>query len=381
MGKVKYIFGIFLMFFFQDSFSNTLLFPENDPDKIIEEMIVEITIIQRNYNKEYVLLSNQLVEINQRLVSKITTDQKIDLIIKKDLIKSEIENLKVNTNTDISKIRYIKGLQIIKILYEKILSLDHHFASVRTFSEINKMSNPNQYPEFEKIKELVAKKKDKKTGFDISPILGTNPYIAVISTFTNLLVSSLSKEEKDVELQKIDCLLDFTMRMQNDLNTIYFETAFLQSSNQTIKNNLEILFKEYTKPISYSLGLKECRNEDDWDAVSTQLSSYIEGMKKSPPQKQLKLQIDIEFPIDRLIQFVTQYNDFINEGGKFYQKFNTILNSYENQKQCETKLPIEYKKLKNDIAIAVEKFNIAYKPVEINGSKMKEILYGINEFD
>jgi hypothetical protein len=381
MEKVKHIFGVFMMLFFQYGFSNSIPFTENDPNKIVEEMILEITVIQKNYTNKYDTLYYKLLEINKKIGSEISTEQKVDLLISKDLIKSEIEILKINTNTDISKIRYIKGLQIIKILYEKILSLDHHFASVRTFSEINKISNPNQYPEFEKIKELISKKKDKKIGFDISPILGTNPYVSVISTFTNLLVSSLSKEEKDVELQKIECLLDFTMRMQNDLNTIYFETAYLQSSNQTIKNNLEVLFKEYTKPISYSLGLKECRNEDDWDTVSTKLNAYIEGMKKSPPQKQLKLQIDIEFPIDRLIQFVTQYNDFINEGGKFYQKFNTILNSYENQKQCETKLPIEYKKLKDDITIAVEKFNIAYKPIEINGSKMKEILYGINEFD
>lgn len=381
MEKVKYIFGVFMMLFFQYGFSNSIPLTETDPNKIVEEMILEITVIQKNYTNKYDTLYYKLLEINKKIGSEISTEQKVDLLISKDLIKSEIEILKINTNTDISKIRYIKGLQIIKILYEKILSLDHHFASVRTFSEINKISNPNQYPEFEKIKELISKKKDKKIGFDISPILGTNPYVSVISTFTNLLVSSLSKEEKDVELQKIDCLLDFTMRMQNDLNTIYFETAYLQSSNQTIKNNLEVLFKEYTKPISYSLGLKECRNEDDWDTVSTKLNAYIEGMKKSPPQKQLKLQIDIEFPIDRLIQFVTQYNDFINEGGKFYQKFNTILNSYENQKQCETKLPIEYKKLKDDITIAVEKFNVAYKPVEINGSKMKEILYGINEFD
>lgn len=381
MGNVNYIFVIFILFFFQDGFSNTHLYSENDPNIIVEEMMVEINVIRKNYNTKYAVFYNQLLTLKKKLNSDITVAQKVEWMIKKDAIISEMETLKINTNTDISKIRYIKGLQIIKILYEKILSLDHHFASVRTFTEINKISNPNQYPEFEKIKELVAKKKDKKTGFDISSILGTNPYISVISTFSNLLVSSLSKEEKDLELQKIDCLLDFTMRMQNDLNTIYYETAFLQSSNLTIKNNLEVLFKEYTKPINYALGLKECRNEDDWDAVSTKLSAYIEGMKKSPPQKQLKLQIDIEFPIDRLIQFITQYNDFINEGGKFYQKFNTILNSYENQKQCETKLPIEYKKLKDDITIAVEKFNIAYKPVEINGSKMKEILYGINEFE
>ena len=56
--------------------------------------------------------------------------------------------------------------------------------------------------------------------------------------------------------------------------------------------------------------------------------------------------INLEFPIDRLIQFITQYNNFINEGEKFYQKFEIILNSYENEKQCETKLPLEYKKLK-----------------------------------
>ena len=37
--------------------------------------------------------------------------------------------------------------------------------------------------------------------------------------------------------------------------------------------------------------------------------------------------------------------------------------------------------LKSDIDIAIEKFNTAYKPVEINGSKMKEILYGINGYD
>ena len=55
-------------------------------------------------------------------------------------------------------------------------------------------------------------------------------------------------------------------------------------------------------------------------------------------------------------------------------------NSYENEKQCESKLPLEYKKLKSDIKVAIEKFNVAYRPVEVNGSKMKEILYGINEF-
>jgi hypothetical protein len=103
-------------------------------------------------------------------------------------------------------------------------------------------------------------------------------------------------------------------------------------------------------------------------------------MNKATGVQKNKMLINLEFPIDRLIQFITQYNNFINEGEKFYQKFETILNSYENEKQCESKLPLEYKKLKSDIKIAIEKFNVAYRPVEVNGSKMKEILYGINEF-
>ncbi|MBS1573471.1 MAG: hypothetical protein JST62_13850 [Bacteroidetes bacterium] len=50
------------------------------------------------------------------------------------------------------------------------------------------------------------------------------------------------------------------------------------------------------------------------------------------------------------------------------------------QKLCESKLPIEYTKLKSEITVAIYKINTAYKPVEINGSKMKEILYGLYQY-
>ena len=93
------------------------------------------------------------------------------------------------------------------------------------------------------------------------------------------------------------------------------------------------------------------------------------------------MQINLEFPIDRLLQFITQYNTFIDQGGKFYEKFGIMLDSYENAEQCSDKIPVEYQNLKANIAVAIEKFNTAYKPIEINGSKMKEILYGINEYE
>lgn len=378
MKTLKYIVVLFLLFAEANAFDKV---EDSNPNEVVAQLIKEI----RSINQKYELLIDakecDLEHINRLLSVAVSTEQKVDLLVEKDKILGEIKILALESSGEISKIRYLKGLQIIKILYEKVLSLDHHFASVRTLNEINKISNPNQYPEYEKLKEVVSAKKDKKTGFDLTSVLGTNTIVSVVQTFTNMLGSSLTKDEKEKELANVDCILDFTLRMQNDLNTIYFETAFLQTSNQKIKEDIESLFKDYTKPIGYVATLENCRANDDWETVNQKMEDYLAKMKTAAGTSQFKMQVNLEFPIDRLLQFITQYNNFIDQGGKFYEKFKIILNSYENEKQCETKLPLEYKKLKADIDVAIDKFNIAYKPVEINGTKMKEILYGLNEFD
>ena len=369
MKKLKYIVVLCLLFTKANAFSDKAV---QDPNKIIEELIYEINVINHRYELLVDDKHHQLKLLDEALSVAYSSEQKIDLLVEKEKIKSELKLLMTTTAGEISKIRYLKGLQIIKILYEKVLSLDHHFASVRTLNEINKISNPNQYPEFEKLKELIASKKDKKTGVDLTSILGTNTIVSLVQTFTNMMGSSLTKEEKERELGNVECIIDFTVRMQNDLNTIYFETAFLQTSNEKIKQEIELLFKDYTKPIGYLASLESCRKNDDWESVNQKMEEYLGKMKVATGTSQYKMQVNLEFPIDRLLQFITQYNNFIDQGGKFYEKFKIILNSYENEKQCETKLPLEYKKLKADIDVAIEKFNVAYKPVEINGTTMKE---------
>jgi hypothetical protein len=354
---------------------------ETSPERILAELAAEITAINKKYNRLILDKEQQISAINESLRTSESHFVKIDLLVEKDKLNDDIKAIKTENANDVSKVRYLKGLQIIKILYEKVLSLDHHFASVRSLNEINKISNPNQYPEYGKLKEVIANKRDKKVSFDLTSVLGSNTIVSVVQTFTNMISSSLTKEEKEKELANVDCILDFTLRMQNDLNTIYFETAFLQTSNDRIKQDIEILFKDYTKPIGYEATLENCRSNDDWETITQKMDDYITKMKTATGAAQYKMQVNMEFPIDRLLQFITQYNNFIDQGGKFYEKFKIILNSYENEKQCETKLPLEYKKLKADIEVAIQKFNVAYKPVEVNGTKMKEILYGLNEFD
>ena len=373
----RYI-ALFLFFGGIPSFATTR---NLDPNVIIAQLIIEISVINCFYERQIDIQHHQILKLNESLRTASDVNTKIDLLVAKDQANERIKLLKQANQNEVSKVRYLKGLQIIKILYEKVLSLDHHFASVRSFNEITKISNPNQYPEFGKLKELLANKRERKSAFDLTTVLGTNTVVSVIQTFTTMISSNLSKEEKEKELANVECIFDFTLRMQNDLNTIYFETAFLQTSNDKMREDIEMLFRDYTKVIGYPEALEKCRTNDDWETIIVKMDEYLKKTKLATGSEQYKMQVNLEFPIDRLLQFISQYNNFIDQGGKFYEKFKIILNSYENEKQCETKLPPEYIKLKSDIDVAINKFNVAYKPVEINGSKMKEILYGLNEFE
>lgn len=387
MKQLTKLFILIFFFTFQFSYSN-ISFDNNDKEieQILTELRVEINATTKYYENLKQEIYIELNQINNSLIKETVVESKLNLLLKKDQLKEQLEFLKMSELSNINKIRYLKGLSIIKILYEKVLALDHHFSSIATFNEINKISNPNNYSEFTEVKDILKSKKDKKKGFQLTPLLGQNMYTSTIDMFLNLFNSNATPKEKEAELEKIQCIMDFTLRMNNDLNTIYFETAFLQKSNDKIMLDLEHLFKDYTKPIKYLTSLKECRINDDWDTVRADLDTYLEKLDnaiKSGKQQHLvtKMQINLNFPIDRLLQFITQYNNFIDQGGKFYEKFKIILSSYENEKQCNSSLPPAYKKLKSDIDIAIEKFNTAYKPVEVNGTKMKEILYGINEYD
>ncbi|MFT5890806.1 MAG: hypothetical protein ACI9Y7_000904 [Dokdonia sp.] len=363
---------------------------ENDTEDKINIILLEWSHEVSEITTHYRGIRNNIydklhhVALSQKKVPSI--DKQVALLILKDQLQEQLKTNNLSEISDVSKVRYLKGLQIIKLLYEKMLSLDHHFASVATFNEINNLSNPNHYPRFVKHKQNIKSTRSKKQGFNLTNILGDNIYTSVMHSLVSLFTSNAPKGQKEKSIKEIECILDFTLRMHTDLKTIYFETAFLQKSNDNTIEQLEQLFVDFTKPIKYRVSLKECRNTDDWSSIHDNLNTYIGALNEailddSKRYKAHKMQVNLEFPIDRLLQFITQYNSFIDQGGKFYEKFGIMLNSYENEKQCTTEIPIEYKKLKENITVAIEKFNTAYKPVEINGSKMKEILYGISEYD
>lgn len=379
--KSAFFITILLSIFLQKASAN------EDPMVVFDEMITEICQVNTFYQSQKNIFLDRELKINEELKKNISIEKKVDLLIEKLEITNAISEVANAQFLEISKIRYLKGIQVIRLLYGKILALDHHFAAVSSFHDINSISNPNSFPEFIRAKADIQNAQDRRQGFDLTAVLGNNVYTSVVHTLVSVFTGTgNSKQEKSKQISEIECILDFTLSVHDDLNTIYFETAFLQKQNENIKQDILQLFNDFTQPIKYKSGLEEFRQSDDWDGLRSELDTYLDDLRNilkdnTQQDRSRRMRVNLEFPTDRLLQFINQYNTFINQGTNFYEKFYIMLDSYEEKSQCANTTPVEYKRLKEGIHITIEKFNTAYKPVEINGNKLKEVLYGLNEYN
>jgi hypothetical protein len=287
-------------------------------------------------------------------------------------------------NLKIAEYKYRKGIEIIKLIYEKILALDHHFTSLNTFQQINSLSNPNSYPEFVKIKEKLKEHSKRKSSIDLPELLENNSLVSLSYSVVSSLFGNGNRKERQEELESISCLLDFTVSMHSDLKIIFYETDYLKLNNLELKEACSQLFKEYTKVASYYVPLEQFRGSDDWDNLNRSLEALIKDLNQkldlSDPvqlkEAQRKLN-NLEFNVNRLLKFIDAYEEFINRGEKYYQKFLTILKNYKYRDTCINQLPDQYQDLEIEIANSISKFKSAYRIAELQGTKLRDLLYGV----
>lgn len=282
------------------------------------------------------------------------------------------------------KTRYKKGIEIIKIIYEKLLALDHHFTGMQTYQNVMLLSNPTTYPDFQKAKSVMEGKMKKGFNLKMPAILNTNPYLSGAFTIVSSLLGEGDTKEKEKDLEKISCILDFTVRMTNDLGLIYHETEYLKASNATLKKDGEKLFEDYTKVVSYMVSIDKCRKTDDWESLNDELDKYVakieEQMKVNPTGTQsLKMKSNLDFATNRVADMVNKYRAYVSQGTQYYNKFDKIVSSYQNETACQEKLPRQFTELKFDIKTTIEKFTNTYNLPEIEGSKLKDLMYGLME--
>ena len=179
MRLLKTVFVLFMLVVTQQTFA--INNQGSDPNAAFSEMLLEIVTIQKKFFIKHKGIKGKIHSINKKIAAEKSVEKKLNLLVEKDVLNDSLSFLSDENENEIIKIKYLKGLNIIRLLYDKSLSLDHHFSSVRTFSEINKMANPNQYPEYANLKELISAKKDKRIGIDLGNILSANTLVSIIN--------------------------------------------------------------------------------------------------------------------------------------------------------------------------------------------------------
>jgi hypothetical protein len=280
-----------------------------------------------------------------------------------------------------SKLRFRKGIEVLKMLYEKILAMDHHFSSMKTQRELLNISNPHFYPEFAETRSVIDERIKRKFGFTLPDALQVNPFLSATFSILGMVLSSTDDREKRTHPEKTACILDFTVRIYTDLNTLFYETGYLRDINSTLKVDCESLFVDCVRPLGYNLSLNNCRQDDDWERLFTILDLRVTtAMDPQHPEYNptlvKRLETNLLFALERISQFITRYANFVLQGSDYYQKFTRILEPYDNDLKCARQLPDTFRQLKTDIQMTLEKFNHAYKLPEIQGSRLKDMLFG-----
>jgi hypothetical protein len=354
----------------------------------LQQAAMEIHALQ---SKQYVAeehLVAQLAQVNQILASHPTANKSEEYLWalqRKLQLRDEMTLHAEMYKLGMAKVRYRKGLEIIKIMYEKVLGLDHHLSSLKTYQNIAQLSNPNAYPEFRQTQDMIKERLKKNNAVQLPKLLHSNPLLSATFSLAASLIGDMEPGRKEKDLEKISCILDFTVQMYADLNLIYYETEFLKENNSNLKTSCTQLFRDYTKIIGYKVELDVCRAEDDWEAVYDKLDDFIAKLEKAATKSQddpaanrelMKGIANLEFSLDRVLDFLEKYSSFIVQGEKYYRKFEVIASSYPNEASCIGQLPQQYSTLKQDIQFSIEKFREAYNIAELTGSKLKDLLYG-----
>ncbi len=352
-------------------------------DSIFFKQIAQINLSTKaqltEINSEELAYQNELYAINQRIEKD---EINLHLINRKIDIQYSLTQMESQRTIELTKNRYKKGISVIKLLYEKVLDLEHHLLSMRIQQKFSNMVNPNSYAVFKEIDSAVDVdlKKNKVEVLPLPPLLESNPYVVtahfLISSAVSLINNKKAKAKRQ-QLDEVSCVIDFTVRMHTNLNAIYYEAAFLREKHSTVKERCTDLFKAYSQVINYNNTLSYCRDEDDWEAIYELIDNTIDSTA-SQQRNAYKQQIDMEFELSQLLVLIDDYIELIEQGESYYKKFQLLLTNSSDTANCINQLSeySEYTNLHTEITTSIERFSNAYNIAELRGSKLKSLMYG-----
>ena len=192
---------IVLLLLFLSSFAIEM-YAERDTlvDQFYLELALEITEKQDYWLDQLTDLNVQLNQANDAIYileasDYSNSDQMVRMLINKDKIQDKLIKTEEDFQVELSRIRYKKGLELVKMIYEKILALDHHFTSLQTYQNVSILSNPNNFAEFKDAKNLISQRVNKKNAIQLPSLLETNPLVSMTYSLVCLLYTSPSPRD------------------------------------------------------------------------------------------------------------------------------------------------------------------------------------------
>ena len=350
----------------------------------LDRYLTEYQSVYQHYNSLQMPLLERSHALEARLLAPATGSARKwkRLYREKYQLDRQLQLLEEEKKLKLLKVRYKRGIDLIKLLYEKILALDHHFSGMQIYQNILLLSNPNTYPDFQRTRKLLEEQLKKRNALQLPSILHSNPYMSATFSLLATFIGEGETKERQEEFEQISCILDFTVRMGAELSIIQHETEYLRTANQALKSECERLFEDYVKVVGYLVPLEKCRISDDWESVYLSLDAFtagLEGDLGASAPRWGREQINLEFATQRVADFIGQYQLFVSQGAQYYQKFDNIVSTYENEDACKQALPRQFEELRGDIRQTIDKFSRTYNLPEIQGSRLKDLLFGSGE--
>ncbi len=247
----------------------------------IETACSELEQLEREHSDHTEPLRVRLHDVDKTLADprNRTPECGFQFLWEKIQLEETLDALQEEHELKLIKLRYRKSIEIIKMLYEKVLSMDHHLSSLKAQQGLSNLSNPHNYPEFKEAKGMIEDRMKKKFNFQVPALFQTNPFLSAAVSIVGLAIGGGEDKEKKENIDKIACVLDFTVRMHNDLNVIYYETGYLRDANLTLKKEGEGLFSDCARQVGYTIPLVSCRDGDDWERLYTMLDKFNSAYK------------------------------------------------------------------------------------------------------
>jgi hypothetical protein len=353
------------------------------PELWLRDLEAQTAAVRADYADRGGALARRRLRLRQLLAGAPGTAACGRLLAEYAGVDDSLARLQTEAELQLLRLRYVKSIEMIRLLYEKILTMDHHFNSLAAHRQVLVISNPHEYGDFKAFRDVLEPRMKRRLGFALPAFMQSNPYLAAVFTVVGLAAGQDARHSRD-QLDRIACILDFTVRMHGDLQVIHYENEYLRDANYTLKRECETLFAECTRVVGYHIALPACRDRDDWERLFALLDAYLARRlaaltaANAPPPLlgAASPSVHLQFAVDRVVSYVEKYTAFVAQGNEYYKKFGKIAGGYANEKLCAEGLPASFRGLQADIDATLDKFNTAYILPELQGSRLRELLYG-----